>query len=118
MAKLINYKWFHSNCADNVIDTAMNVTFPTLMQEFAVGMSTVQLITTGYLLALAIVIPASAFLKKRFYGRQIFVTANLIFLKGTLLGFWAPSFGILLFGRILQGAGTGLAHKIAGQEFL
>ena len=36
-----------------VVETAMNVTFPTLMEEFGIGTSTVQWITTGYLLVLA-----------------------------------------------------------------
>lgn len=92
-----------------VIETAMNVTFPTLMGEFGVTMSTVQWITTGYLLVLAIVIPASPFIKKRLPGKKIFLLANLIFLLGTVLGFWAPTFEVLLSGRLLQGAGTGLA---------
>ena len=92
-----------------VIETSMNVTFPTLMKEFGISISTVQWITTGYLLILAIVVPASAFLKKRFTSKQIFLTANVTFMVGTVLGFWAPSFEILLFGRLLQGAGTGLA---------
>lgn len=43
-----------------VVETAMNVTFPTLMNEFHVGTSTVQWITTGYLLILSVVIPASS----------------------------------------------------------
>lgn len=43
-----------------VVETAMNVTFPTLMEEFGIGTSTVQWITTGYLLVLAIIIPASS----------------------------------------------------------
>ena len=33
-----------------VSETAMNVTFPALMREFDIGTSTVQWITTGYLL--------------------------------------------------------------------
>ena len=37
-----------------VVETAMNVTFPTLMEEFGIGTSTVQWITTGYLLILAL----------------------------------------------------------------
>ena len=41
-----------------VVETAMNVTFPTLMEEFGIGTSTVQWITTGYLLILAMIIPA------------------------------------------------------------
>ncbi len=92
-----------------VVETAMNVTFPTLMREFGVNLSTVQWITTGYLLILAIIIPSSAFLKKKFTSKKIFITANLIFLTGTFLGAFASSFEMLLFGRLLQGAGTGIA---------
>ena len=39
-----------------VSETAMNVTFPTLMEEFGIGTSMVQWITTGYLLVLALVV--------------------------------------------------------------
>ena len=49
-----------------VVETAMNVTFPALMEEFSVTTATVQWITTGYLLMLALVIPASSYLKRRF----------------------------------------------------
>ncbi len=31
-----------------VVETAMNVTFPSLMEEFQIGTSSVQWITTGY----------------------------------------------------------------------
>lgn len=40
-----------------VVETAMNVTFPTLMEEFSIGTSTVQWTTTSYLLILAIIMP-------------------------------------------------------------
>lgn len=43
------------------------------MREFGVSLSTVQWITTGYLLVLAIVIPASAYLKQRFASRKLFI---------------------------------------------
>ena len=39
-----------------VIETAMNVTFPTLMEEFSISTSTVQWLTTGYLLVLALAV--------------------------------------------------------------
>ena len=60
-----------------VVETAMNVTFPTLMEEFGIGTSTVQWITTGYLLILAMIIPASSYLKKRFTLKKLFVTCHL-----------------------------------------
>lgn len=43
-----------------VVETAMNVTFPSLMEEFQIGTSSVQWITTGYLLVLAVIIPTSS----------------------------------------------------------
>ena len=49
-----------------VVETAMNVTFPTLMVEFSIGTSTVQWMTTSYLLILAIIMPMSSYLNRRF----------------------------------------------------
>ena len=92
-----------------VVETAMNVTFPTLMHEFNIGTSLVQWITTGYLLVLALIIPTSAYLKRHFSTRRLFITAITSFLSGTLLAAWSPSFYVLLFGRLLQGIGTGIA---------
>jgi DHA2 family lincomycin resistance protein-like MFS transporter len=92
-----------------VVETAMNITFPTLMQQFQIGISVVQWITTGYLLVLAIVIPVSSFLKKRFKTKSLFLFANLVFIAGTVLCVVTPSFHLLLVGRLLQGIGTGIA---------
>ena len=92
-----------------VVETAMNVTFPTLMEEFHIGTSTVQWITTGYLLVLASIIPASSYLKKRFPMKGLFLTAISLFILGTVLAALAPAFGVLLAGRLIQGVGTGIA---------
>jgi EmrB/QacA subfamily drug resistance transporter len=92
-----------------VIETSMNVIFPTLIQEFSISTSLVQWVTTGYLLVLSIVIPASSYLKQRFPLKKLFLSANLLFLAGVLFGALAPNFTILLLGRLLQGAGTGIA---------
>lgn len=91
------------------VETAMNVVFPTLMSEFNIPTSTVQWVTTIYLLVLAIIIPASSWLKKRFMTRTLFATSLTLFILGTLLGLWSPNFSVLMLGRILQGAGTGIA---------
>lgn len=92
-----------------VVETAMNITFPALMTEFNVGTSMVQWITTGYLLILAAIIPASSYLKRRFPLRQLFMIAMGFFLIGTVLSACAPTFIILLLGRLIQGVGTGIA---------
>ena len=92
-----------------VVETAMNITFPTLMAEFGVGISTVQWMTTGYLLVVAIIIPLSSFFKRRFKTKHLFLVAILLFSAGVLIDALAPTFPILLFGRIIQGCGTGIA---------
>lgn len=92
-----------------LIETAMNVTFPTLMKEFHTTASGIQWVTTGYLLAIAIVVPISAYLVRNFTTRQLFFASNMIFMIGVLVNCFSPNLVILLFGRFLQGVGTGIA---------
>ena len=58
---------------------------------------------------LALIIPTSAYLKRRFATRSLFTAAISSFLAGTLLAAWSPYFNVLLIGRLLQGIGTGIA---------
>jgi DHA2 family lincomycin resistance protein-like MFS transporter len=92
-----------------VVATSMNVTFPTLMQQFNIDTSVVQWITTGYLLMLAVIIPLSSFLKRRFPMKQLFLFAVSVFILGTVLCMLAPGFLVLLLGRLLEGVGAGIA---------
>ncbi|WP_137597860.1 DHA2 family efflux MFS transporter permease subunit [Paucilactobacillus kaifaensis] len=92
-----------------IVETAMNVSFPTLMQEFNVNTATVQWMTTIYLLVVAIMVPLSAILKRSFKTKQLFLSANLLFITGTILDSFAPAFPLLLLGRLVQGLGTGIA---------
>lgn len=59
-----------------VAETAMNITFPTLMREFGIGTAAVQWLTTGYLLMLAIIVPASGWLKNNFSHKRLFIAAE------------------------------------------
>ena len=82
-----------------IVETAMNITFPTLMHEFSVGTNTVQWMTTIYLLIVASIVPLSAYFKRRFQTRNLFLTANLLFISGLLLDLTAPVFPLMLLGR-------------------
>ncbi len=92
-----------------VIETSMNITFPTLMNDFNINTSTVQWMTTMYLLIVSIVIPLSAILKRTFKTKSLFITANVLFIIGVLIDLIAPSFALLIIGRVIQGLGTGIA---------
>ncbi len=92
-----------------VVETAMNITFPSLMEEFSVTTASVQWVTTGYLLVLTAIMPLSSLLKRRFRTKSLFLTAILLFIAGTLACTLASEFWILIAGRVIQGIGTGLA---------
>ena len=90
-------------------ETAMNITFPVLMKAFSVNTSTVQWVTTIYLLVVACVVPLSAYLKRSFKMKTIFLVANLLSILGVLIDFIAPSFSFVVLGRLVQGMGVGFA---------
>ena len=92
-----------------LIETATNITFPTLMNEFQVTTSMVQWMTTGNLLMMGILIPISSFLKKKFETKKLFLSAGLLFALGLLIDIFAQTFSLLLIGRLIQGAGVGIA---------
>jgi MFS family permease len=93
-------------------ETSMNVTFPTLMHDFNVSLTTVQWVTSGYLLAAALIMLSSAYMKRRFTNRQLFVTAALLFIIGDLMCAMAPVFWVLLAGRLVQAGCVGLCSPL------
>ncbi|MEI3613669.1 DHA2 family efflux MFS transporter permease subunit [Pseudogracilibacillus sp. SO30301A] len=89
-------------------NTLLNIALPTIMTEFSVSPSKVQWVTTSYMLVNGILIPASAFFIQRFTNRSIFLWAMGLFTLGTLVSMIAPSFLVLIVGRMLQASGSGL----------
>ena len=92
-----------------LIETAMNVTFPTLIEEFSITTSQVQWVTTIYLLMISIVVPLSSYLIKNYSKRQLFLASSIFFILGVVIDAIAFSFSILLIGRLFQGIATGIA---------
>ncbi|WP_404288915.1 DHA2 family efflux MFS transporter permease subunit [Glutamicibacter arilaitensis] len=84
----------------------LGVALPTLIADLEITPSTGQWLTTGYLLTLAVLIPATGFVMRRFHMRTIFLTAMALFIIGTAVAAAAPGFGILFTGRIIQAVGT------------
>ena len=90
-------------------ETLTNVLFPGLMAESHVDTSTVQWLTTGYLLTVALVTPLSSYFKRKLKLRTIFLTAIVLCITGCLMAACTLNFPMLMTARILQGAGTGIA---------
>jgi EmrB/QacA subfamily drug resistance transporter len=93
--------------------TIVNVGIDTLQREFGVDVSTVQWVTTGYALAMAIVIPLTGWAVERFGGRRMWLLSLGLFLCGSALCGAAWSIESLIAFRILQGIGGGMLLPLA-----
>lgn len=98
-----------------LVETSMNVTFPTLIKTMGVSLDTVQWLTTGYLLLTTIVMSTTAYVLKRFNPKPLFLFAALVCLLGGILCWTAPSFPVLLTGRLLQAIATGISIPLMFQ---
>ncbi|WPC42113.1 MDR family MFS transporter [Clostridium sp. JS66] len=89
-------------------ETVLNMALKNLMVQFSITANTVQWLSTGYMLIMGISIPISAYLTQRFTTRQLFLASVIIFILGTIISGIAPTFSILLVGRLIQAVGTGV----------
>ena len=89
--------------------TLLSPALPAIMGDLGVDATTVQWLTSGYSLVEAVIIPLSAYLIGRFSTRQLFISAFVIFTAGSLAAAVAPNFWVLLLGRVLQAACTGMS---------
>lgn len=93
----------------SILDTTIvNVAIKSLSVEFAADVATMQWVSTGYLLALATVIPVTGWAADRFGVKRLYMTALALFVIGSLLFGVAWSAEALIFFRVLQGLGGGM----------
>ena len=58
-----------------LVETSLNVAFPTLIKVLHVSLATVQWLTSGYLLMTTLVMSTTAFLLQKFQARHLFTVA-------------------------------------------
>ncbi|RRK11668.1 DHA2 family efflux MFS transporter permease subunit [Lactiplantibacillus garii] len=92
--------------------TILTTAFPTLMKDFDITTSTVQWLTTGFMLVNGIMIPVSAWLSSRFSTKWLYLSAMTIFEIGTITAWVAPNFPTLLSGRLIQAVGVGVTMPL------
>ena len=92
----------------SLLQTALTTALPDIIKTFGVTANAGQWLTSGFSLAMGIMIPATAFLIKRIPTKALFIASMLLFAGGSLLAALAPTFAILLVGRIIQSLGTGI----------
>ncbi|MDN0193979.1 MDR family MFS transporter [Streptomyces sp. S.PNR 29] len=87
-------------------ETIMINAIPRLMDSLRITEQSAQWVSTAFMLTMAAVIPITGWFLQRATTRQAYAIAMGVFLAGTALSAVAPSFEVLLLGRIVQAAGT------------
>lgn len=94
--------------ASSMLSTALTTAMPPIIHEFNVSVTIGQWMTSGYSLAMAIMMPLTAFLINKFPTRKIYCTAIIIFIFGLLISAVSANFPIMMAGRVIQAAGNGI----------
>lgn len=90
---------------------------PALRTEFETSYNSAQLIITGFLAAMAIGLVFVGAFSDRFGRRPVLLWGALLFLTGSLLGYFASSISFVICARIIQGGGAA-ALMMAGRTIV
>jgi DHA2 family methylenomycin A resistance protein-like MFS transporter len=93
--------------------TAVTVALPSIGRAFGTRADALQWTVTAYLLALAVVMLAAGRLADRVGPRRVFLGGLALFGVGSALCAVAPTFGVLLAARVVQGVGGAVVQPLA-----
>lgn len=99
--------------ACSMLATALSTALPPIVRDMNISVTTGQWLTSGYSLMMAITMPLTAFLVNRFPTKRLYCTAIMIFSIGLVICAVAPSFPLMMIGRLLQAAGNGMLTSMA-----
>jgi EmrB/QacA subfamily drug resistance transporter len=86
--------------------TAPNVALPAIAADLSAGFSAQQWVLSAYAMVLASLLLAGGALGDRYGRRRLFLLGLAGFGAGSLLCTLAPTTGLLILGRLIQGAGA------------
>lgn len=102
-----------SGISSSVLSTAMTTALPGVVEYFGISTSVGQWITSGYSLAMGMIMPLTAFLITRFPTKRLYLTGIGAFIAGLLVSIFAGNFALMMVGRVLQACGNGVLMTAA-----
>ena len=96
----------------NFTQLQLSSALPQIVADFGIPTTQGQWMTSVFQLVMGIMVPLTAFLTKRFSTRQIVITSMAVFTFGSLLAWLAPTFPLVLAGRILEAVGSGIMWPV------
>jgi EmrB/QacA subfamily drug resistance transporter len=92
--------------------TIVNVAIPDVMGAYGVGQDKAQLLSTGYVAAMTASQLLNAWFVQTFGPRLAFAIVVTVFISGGLVCGLSPSLDFIIFGRIVQGAASGIIQPL------
>lgn len=99
--------------ATSLLFTALTTALPVVSKSLKISVTTGQWLTSGYSLAMGIIMPLTAFLIKRFQTKKLYITGIIIFIVGLIVSALSTSFPVMMVGRIFQACGNGILLSMA-----
>jgi EmrB/QacA subfamily drug resistance transporter len=94
--------------------TIVAVALRTLATDLKVSVATIQWVSTGYLLALAVAMPVAGWAQRAIGRKRLWMVALVVFMAGSILSSLAWNAGSLIAFRALQGVGGGVLMPLMG----
>jgi EmrB/QacA subfamily drug resistance transporter len=92
--------------------TMLTLALHTLQLQLHSTVSTIQWVTTAYLLAMAVAIPITGWAESRFGGKRLWMGALVLFVLGSVLCAFAWNDSSLIAFRVVQGFAAGLIFPL------
>ncbi len=92
----------------SISQSSLSTAYPTFMKSFGLSASTVSWLTTGFMLVMSLMIPVSPWLLNNVGFKKLFQSIVALFAMGTVFCIWAPSFTVLMVGRLLEALAVGI----------
>src|ERR1039457_4883079 len=97
-----------------VLDTAIaSVALPYIAGSLSASTDEATWVLTSYLVANAVILPASNWFARRFGCKRFLLTCVILFTIASFFCGAAPSLGVILLARVLQGAGGGALQPLS-----
>ncbi|MDC0987239.1 DHA2 family efflux MFS transporter permease subunit [Alphaproteobacteria bacterium] len=114
-----SYRWFLTftvmtgAIAMGFASSMVNVAVPSVMGAFGVGFDQAQWMATGFLASMSATMVLSSWLIEVLGQRITFIVALSVFSIGCFISATAPNIDIMILGRVMQGAATGIGQPLA-----
>ena len=88
--------------------TIVAIAVQTLATDLHASLTSIQWVSTGYLLAVGVSVPLAVWAQTRFGGKRLWLAGLTLFLVGSVAASLAPGIGWLIAARAVQGVGGGI----------